>query len=51
VNCNVIDQVFIRDLDSRQIVEEKLEYNGTINQLFIDFEKAYDTVTREMLWE
>jgi len=26
-----------------------LEYNGTIHQLFIDFEKNYDSVRREVL--
>jgi hypothetical protein len=33
----------------RQILEKKREYNGTVNQLFIDFKKAYDTVRREAL--
>jgi len=26
-----------------QILEKKWEYNGTVYQLFIDFEKVYDT--------
>jgi hypothetical protein len=26
------------------------EYNGTVHQLFIDFRKAYDSVTREVLY-
>jgi len=26
-----------------------LEYNGTVRQLFMDFEKARDSVTREVL--
>jgi hypothetical protein len=30
-------------------MEKKREYNGTIHQLFIDFEKAYDSVRREVL--
>jgi hypothetical protein len=27
-----------------------VEYNGTVRQLFIDFEKAYDSVRREVLY-
>jgi hypothetical protein len=27
---------------------KKLEYNGTIHQLFIDFKKAYDSGRREV---
>jgi hypothetical protein len=33
----------------RQILEKKWEYNGTVHQLFIDFKKAYDSATREVL--
>jgi len=29
---------------------EKWEYNGTLHMLFIDFEKAYDSVRREVLY-
>ena len=32
-----------------QIHEKKLEYNEAVNQLFIDFKEAYDTVKREVL--
>jgi hypothetical protein len=32
-----------------QILEKKLEYNGMVLQLFIDFRKAYDSVKREVL--
>jgi len=32
----------------RQILEKILEYNGTVHQLFIDFEKVYDSVRREV---
>jgi hypothetical protein len=28
---------------------EKLEYNWTIHQIFIDFQKAYDLVRRDVL--
>jgi hypothetical protein len=33
-----------------QILEKKWEYNGTVHQLFIDFKTAYDSVTREVLY-
>jgi hypothetical protein len=29
---------------------EKWEYNEAVHQLFIDFKKAYDSVTREVLY-
>jgi len=32
-----------------QILEKKWEYNEAVHQLFIDFKKAYDSVTREVL--
>jgi hypothetical protein len=41
-----MDQIFC----IRQILEKKWEYNGTVHQLFIDFRKAYDSVTREVLY-
>jgi hypothetical protein len=37
-------------LYSRQILENKWEYNGRMHQLFIDFKKAYDLVLREILY-
>jgi hypothetical protein len=40
------DQIFF----FRQILEKKWEYNGTVHQLFIDFNKAYDSVRREALY-
>jgi hypothetical protein len=30
--------------------KKKWEYNGTVNQLFIDFKKAYDSIKREVLY-
>jgi hypothetical protein len=33
-----------------QILEKKLEYNGTVHQLLIDFKKAYDSVRKEVLY-
>ena len=35
----------------RQILDKKWEYNEEICQLFIDFEKAYDTIKRESLYD
>ena len=32
-----------------QILEKKWEYNEAVHQHFIDFEKAYDSVSREVL--
>jgi len=34
-----------------QIQEKKWEYNGTVYQLFIDCEKAYDSLKREVLYK
>jgi hypothetical protein len=41
--------ILIRSL-CRQILEKKWEYNETVHQLFIDFKKAYDSVSREVLY-
>jgi hypothetical protein len=40
------DQIFY----IRQILEKKWEYNGTVRQLFIDFKKTYDSVSRDVLY-
>jgi hypothetical protein len=32
------------------MLEEEREYNGRVHNLFIDFEKAYDSVRREALY-
>jgi hypothetical protein len=37
------DQIFC----IRQILEKEWEYNGIVHHLFIDFEKAYDSVRRK----
>jgi hypothetical protein len=34
----------------RQILEKKWENNEAVHQLFIDIKKAYDSVTREVLY-
>jgi hypothetical protein len=40
------DQIFY----IRQIKEKKWEYNETVHQLFVDFKKTYDSVTRRVLY-
>jgi len=40
-----MDQIFY----IRQIIGKKWECNGTVQQLFIDFKKAYDSIKREVL--
>jgi sorting nexin-29 len=45
-NRSTTDQIFY----IRQILEKKCEYNGTVYRLFIDFKKAYDSVTREAFY-
>jgi hypothetical protein len=32
------------------MLEKKWEYNETAHQLFIDFKKAYDSISRKVLW-
>jgi uncharacterized membrane protein len=34
----------------RQILEKTWEYNEAVHQLFIGFEKAYDSIRREILY-
>ena len=34
-----------------QILEKKREHNEAVHQLFIDFNKAYDSVRREALYK
>jgi hypothetical protein len=45
-NRSATDQIFY----ICQIQWKKLECNGTVHQLFIDFKKAYDSVRREALY-
>jgi hypothetical protein len=42
-NRSIADHAF----SIRQILEKKWEYIETVHQLFIDFKKAYDSVTPE----
>jgi len=46
-NRSTIDHIFC----FRQILEKKWEYNEEVNQLFIDFKKAYDSVRKEDLYK
>jgi hypothetical protein len=45
-NRSTTDQIFY----IWQILEKKLEFNGTVQQLFIDFKKAYDSIRREVFY-
>ena len=45
-NRSTTDHIFC----IRQILEQKWEYNEAVHQLFIDFKKAYDSVSREVLY-
>jgi hypothetical protein len=45
-NRSTTDQIFC----IRQILETKWEYNETVHQLFVDFEKAYDSVRLRNWW-
>jgi hypothetical protein len=45
-NISATDQIYC----IHQIVKKKWECNETVHQLFIDFKKAYDSVSREVLY-
>jgi hypothetical protein len=44
-NRSATDQTFC----IRKILQRKYKYSGTVHPLFVDFKKAYDSVTREVL--
>ena len=46
-NRSTIDHIFC----IRQILEKKWEYNEEVHQLFIDYEKAYDSFRSEVLYK
>ena len=46
-NRSIVDHIF----SNRQVLEKKWKYNKDICQLFIDFEKAYDSIKRESLYD
>jgi len=44
---SVIDNIF-----ALKIINEKIwEYNQSVQYLFIDYQKAYDSIHRDMLWK
>ena len=45
-NRSTTDHIFC----IRQISEKKWEYNEAVHQLFIDFKKVYDSISREVLY-
>jgi hypothetical protein len=45
-NKSTTNQIFF----VHQMLEEKWEYNETVHQLFIDSEKGYDSIRREVLY-
>jgi hypothetical protein len=45
-NRSTTDQIFY----IHQILEKKWEYNQRVHQLFIDSEKAYDSLKREVMY-
>jgi hypothetical protein len=49
VGIDVTEQLLMQILCTCQILEKELEHNETIDQLFVDFKKAYDSVRREVL--
>jgi hypothetical protein len=51
VDFDVIDQLLIRYSAFVRYCRKKWEYNGTVHQLFIGFEKVYDSVRREVLYD
>jgi hypothetical protein len=46
---NITDQQLIRCFLHLLDTGEKWKYNATVHQLFLDFKKAYDSVSREVL--
>jgi hypothetical protein len=50
MDFNVTDQLLIRFSAFIRYLRKKWEYNETEHQLFIDFNKAYDSVRREVLY-
>jgi hypothetical protein len=50
VDFDVIGRLIRSSIYICHILEKKWEYNSTEHQLFTDFKKAYDSVTREVLW-
>jgi hypothetical protein len=47
VNSSTADHIFY----IRPILEEKWKHNEAVHQLFTDFQKAYDSVRKEVLYD
>ena len=43
----VIDNIFVQKIINKKI----WEYNQSVHYLFIDFQKAYDSIHRDTLWK
>jgi hypothetical protein len=50
VGFNVSDQLLIRLFASIRYWRKKWEYKETVQELFLDFKKTYDSVRREVLY-
>jgi hypothetical protein len=50
VDFNITDQLLFRHYASVRYWRKKWEYNGRVHQLFIDYDKVYDSVRREVLY-
>lgn len=45
------DPAWNRDVTRRIIVEQSIEWNSSLYVNFVDYEKAFDSLDRESLWE
>jgi hypothetical protein len=50
VDSDVTDQQLIKFSISGRNWKKEKEYNGTIHQLFLDFKKSYDSISKEVLY-
>jgi hypothetical protein len=50
VGFDAINQLLARFLHSSDSGEKKREHNETVQQLFVDFKKTYDSVRREVFY-
>jgi hypothetical protein len=50
VGFNITDQLLIRFSAFVRYWKKKWEYKETVYQLFINFKKAYDSMSREVLY-
>jgi uncharacterized protein Yka (UPF0111/DUF47 family) len=50
VDSDAIDQLLIMYSALVRLLEKTWEYNGKVHQLFVDFEKNCDSLSREVLY-